>query len=163
MKKFYFLFALAALFVSPAIAEEIGTGEYKVVVVGNQQPAVKTVPYDALMFTFWYDNPPSAAYTETYGIKVGVPFGVGAPVSGLEASVFGSLTDKVDGVQTAIIMTKGQDITGLQFSIVNMVENMCGLQLGVVNVATGKSFQIGIINYIDGACIPFLPVVNFKF
>ncbi len=142
-------------------AEEIAPGEYDVMVVNRKQSGT---PYQSIALTFWYDTPSAASYTEIYGIKAGAPFGVGAPVYGLEASVLGSLTDTVYGVQTSLIMCKAKEVTGLQFSIVNMVDSMTGLQLGVVNCAKDKSFQIGIFNYLENSSLfPFLPIFNFKF
>lgn len=160
MKKWFLLFALAAFGVLPAAADEVAPGEYNVVVVNQKAPA--TTNYEVVMLTFWFDTPPSAATTETYGVKAGAPFGVGAPVYGLEGAVLGALTDNVDGVQTSLIMTMGKKVNGLQFAIVNTVDDLCGLQLGVFNYAKHTSFQVGIFNYIEDAPIPFLPVLNFK-
>ncbi len=162
MKKWFLLFALAAFGALPVAADEVAPGEYNVVVVNQKAPAA-TADYEVIMLTFWYNTPPTAATTETFGIKAGAPFGVGAPVYGLEASVLGSLTDNVDGVQTSLIMTMGKKVTGLQFAIVNLVDDLSGLQLGVFNYAKHTSFQVGILNYIADAPIPLLPVLNFKF
>ena len=117
----------------------------------------------AVVFSAGGDAHLMANYTETYGVKGGAPFGVGAPVYGLEASVLGSLTDYVDGIQTSLIMTKGKEVNGLQFSLVNMVERLVGLQLGIVNLADDATFQLGILNYNENGILPLLPVLNFNF
>lgn len=159
MKKLLIAFALL-MTVFAVSAQEVTTGEYNYKVIDT----TSSTPYEVISLTFWYDTPPASAYTETYGIKGGAPFGVGAPVYGLEASVLGSMTDVVYGVQTSLVMCKAQEIKGLQFSVVNVAEEMCGLQLGVVNLAERKSFQIGLLNYLeDSSLFPFLPIFNFKF
>ena len=77
--------------------------------------------------------------------------------------MLGSLTDYVDGIQTSLIMTKGKEVNGLQFSLVNMVERLVGLQLGIVNLADDATFQLGILNYNENGILPLLPVLNFNF
>ena len=141
-------------------AEDLEPGRHDVVIVGEQN---KPTPYEVVMVTFWYDTPTSSNINYTYGVKGGAPFGVGAPVYGLEASVIGSLTDFVDGVQTSLIVTKGKEVNGLQFSIVNLVDKLCGLQLGVLNIADDATVQIGILNFNKNGILPVLPVINFNF
>ena len=160
MKKLALLLMLSFAAVFMLSADEIQPGSYNVVVIGEDANAT---PYEVAMLTFWYNTPPSSNYTETYGVKGGAPFGVGAPVYGLEASVLGSLTDYVDGIQTSLIMTKGKEVNGLQFSLVNMVERLVGLQLGIVNLADDATFQLGILNYNENGILPLLPVLNFNF
>ena len=110
------------------------------------------------------DTPSDVGTTTVCGVKVGVPISVGrAPVYGVEAGVLCAGTDEVTGLQASLITTMGKEVTGVQFGIVNMVETMKGLQLGIVNVARDKSFQIGLLNHIEGACFPYLPLINFKF
>ena len=62
-----------------------------------------------------------------------------------------------------MLVAVSKKLDGLQFSIVNIGKVVKGLQLGVVNCAKSESFQIGIVNYIEGNSIPLLPIVNFKF
>ena len=159
MKKIIACF-FAAFSIAIGLAAELAPGHHEVVIVGEQE---KPVPYEVVMVTFWYDTPTSSNTNYTYGVKGGAPFGVGAPVYGLEASVLGSLSDFVDGVQTSLVVTKGKEVNGLQFSIVNMVERLCGLQLGVLNIADDATVQIGILNFNENGILPVLPVINFNF
>lgn len=116
-----------------------------------------------IFFCFFNDVPSSAKNTITNGIKVGAPFSFGAPVNGLECSVFASASSEVDGVQASILVNDGKKVEGLQFGIINILDMCDGLQLGIFNMARAESFQIGIVNYIEGATVPVLPFVNFKF
>ncbi|MDD3118826.1 MAG: hypothetical protein PHQ27_06590 [Victivallales bacterium] len=120
--------------------------------------------WDFLTIGFWFDVPRSTSYMDTYGLKVGAPFCSGrGMVKGLETAVFCGATDHINGMQACILAAKSEQVDGMQFSIVNYATSISGLQLGVVNLAAKKSFQIGIVNYIEDAPIPFLPICNFKF
>lgn len=120
--------------------------------------------WDFLQFGFWFDVPSSTVDTEVYGIKIGAPFCSGkAYVRGIETAVFCGASDNVSGLQACILASVSKKMQGLQFSIVNYSNEVSGLQLGVLNIAKDKSFQIGILNHIEGAAIPWLPVFNFKF
>lgn len=112
---------------------------------------------------FTFGIPTSAEKVVTNGIKVGAPISAGAPVNGLEASVFCSNSVEVTGVQCSIITNVGKKVSGLQFGILNFVDVCDGLQLGIFNDATQDAFQIGILNHIEGASIPWLPLFNVKF
>lgn len=108
--------------------------------------------------------PSSSLNSKIYGVKVGAPISSGnGIVDGVEAALFTAMTANVNGFQTAVFFTESQKMNGLQFSIVNYAEDVGGVQLGVVNMAQKKGFQIGILNYIKDGMIPFLPVINFKF
>lgn len=120
--------------------------------------------WDFLQIGFWFGFPSSTNNVKVGGIKVGAPISSGeAGVCGIEAALLCAATDNINGIQTSCIFTKSKVVNGLQFSIMNWGEEVNGLQLGVVNVATGKAFQIGIVNYIKGAVIPWMPVINLKF
>lgn len=108
--------------------------------------------------------PSSSLHSKIYGVKVGAPISSGnGIVDGVEASVFTSLTANVCGFQTAGFYVDAQKMNGLQFSIVNYAEELCGVQLGIVNMSKKGGFQIGVVNYIKDGAIPFFPVINFKF
>ncbi|MCF6177601.1 MAG: hypothetical protein L3J71_17740 [Victivallaceae bacterium] len=120
--------------------------------------------WDFFQFGVWFDVPSVTRTSNVYGIKIGAPFCSGqGTVKGIETAVFCGATDSITGLQACIITSVTKRIDGLQFSIVNYAEEVEGLQLGVVNIAKKKSFQIGILNYIEDAAIPWLPIVNFKF
>jgi len=123
-----------------------------------------TEKWDSVQFGFWFGFPPSTQRNNVGGIKIGAPFCDGPlKVSGLEAALFCGATDNIEGVQASVLVAVSKKLDGLQFSIVNIGKVVKGLQLGVVNCAKSESFQIGIVNYIEGNSIPLLPIVNFKF
>lgn len=133
--------------------------------------------WDIFQLGFMKDVPTDTATVSTYGVKVGAPISTGAPVYGVEAGVFWAGSSKVVGFQGSLIATDAAEISGLQLAILNFAgqvngvqlailnfaENCCGLQIGGFNSSRGKSFQIGIVNYIEDAWLPVFPIVNFKF
>ena len=135
--------------------------------VKKEAEATKVVPpakWDSVQFGFWFGFPPSTQRNNVCGIKIGAPFCDGpCKVSGLETALFCGATDNIDGVQACVLVAVSKKLSGLQFSIVNIGKVINGLQLGVVNIARNESFQIGIVNYIEGNTIPVLPIINFKF
>ena len=126
-------------------------------------PTANAKKWDVLQIGFVPGAPTDTATTPVYGIRIGAPICAGAPVIGVEAAVFYAGSAEVSGFQGCLIMTEAKRITGLQLAPVNFVEDCAGLQLGIFNFAEGKTFQIGILNYIKDAPVPFLPIVNFKF
>lgn len=127
------------------------------------QPSV-IEKWDSVQFGFWFGFPPSTQRNNVCGIKIGAPFCDGPyKVDGVETALFCGATDNINGVQACVLVAVSKKLEGLQFSIVNIGKIVKGLQLGVVNVASKESFQIGIVNYIEGAKIPCLPIINFKF
>ena len=120
--------------------------------------------WDFFSLALWFDVPYSTSYSNVCGIKIGAPFCSGkGVVRGLETAVFCGATDHIQGMQACILVSKSEKVSGMQFSIVNYATEISGLQLGVVNVSQKKSFQLGIVNYIEDAAIPFMPICNFKF
>jgi hypothetical protein len=135
-----------------------------------KQPVKKDAPVKALNdweffeLAFVPGVPSSSVNSKIYGVKVGAPISSGnGIVDGVEASLFTSMTDNVNGFQTAGFYVDTQKMNGLQFSIVNSADDLGGVQLGIVNMTQKKGFQIGFVNYIKDGMIPFLPVINFKF
>ncbi|MBQ4107422.1 MAG: hypothetical protein IJC73_07595 [Lentisphaeria bacterium] len=108
-------------------------------------------------------EPTATRHSSTYGVKVGAPICDGAPVVGVEAALLYAGSRSVTGFQGSLITADCDDLTGLQFSLVNFVRDCAGLQLGLFNYATGKTFQIGILNYCQDSWCPWFPIVNFKF
>jgi hypothetical protein len=126
--------------------------------------AAPTKKWDFIQLGFWFDVPSSTINTDVYGVKVGAPFCSGrGVVNGIETAVICGATDNINGLQACIILSKAKHLTGLQFGIINDCEKVDGVQLGVVNMAESKSFQIGIINYIKDNPFPWMPIMNFRF
>lgn len=120
--------------------------------------------WDFLQFGVWFNTPSATKNSNVYGIKIGAPVCSGrGTVKGIETAVLCGATDNITGLQACILTSVSQQFAGLQFSIVNYAANVDGLQLGIVNIAKHKSFQIGILNYIEDATIPWVPIINFKF
>lgn len=126
--------------------------------------SVSAGEWELLSIGFTETMPSDAATTTVCGFKLGVPIcGGAAPVYGLEAAVFWSGTESVDGVKCSLIATGGNRVGGLQLALVNFAENVSGLQLGIFNSAKNSAFQLGLINHIENAPLPWLPILNVKF
>ncbi len=126
--------------------------------------STRTETWDFLQFGVWFNTPKATQYSNVYGIKIGAPICSGyGTVKGIETAVFCGATDNITGLQACIITSCSKHLTGLQFSIINYANVVDGVQLGILNIATKQSFQIGILNHIEGAAIPWLPVFNWKF
>ena len=108
-------------------------------------------------------TPTDTLDTAVYGVKVGAPVVTGAPVAGVEAAVLYAGSSAVVGFQGSLIAADAKEVTGLQLSLVNFVQSCYGLQLGIYNSAEKASFQFGLLNHIEGAWIPWMPICNFKF
>jgi hypothetical protein len=120
--------------------------------------------WESIQFGFWFGFPPSTQKNNVCGIKIGAPFCDGpVKVSGLETALFSGATDTINGVQACVLVAVSKQLEGLQFSIVNIGKTVKGLQLGIINIAQSQSFQVGLINYIEGNNIPCLPIINYKF
>ncbi|MDD5728482.1 MAG: hypothetical protein PHV59_07970 [Victivallales bacterium] len=185
MRKLFVLFVAAIAFAMVADVRAAESGSQKTAapaaagkVVAKQQarsnaqktpaPAVATAKskekWDFIQPCFWFGVPTSTATTDVYGVKVGAPFCSGTGVvTGVETAVICGATDNINGLQACIIFSKSKRINGVQFSIVNYCEEVNGLQLGVVNVAKSKAFQLGIVNYIEENTFPWMPVFNCRF
>ena len=107
--------------------------------------------------------PSDMAEVPVYGVRGGAPICAGSPVWGVEASVLYSGAEKVYGVQCSIISNQAQKVYGLQFGIANFVESCAGLQLGIYNSAADSTVQLGLLNHIEGSCLPWCIVFNCKF
>ena len=110
--------------------------------------------------------PPSADIVDVYGLKLGLPvsFGEKTKVVGVEAGLFAATTKRVKGIQCALLYCESDKVSGVQANpIVNIADDVDGVQAGLINIADGSSFQIGLINYIEDSSVPFFPIINFKF
>ena len=122
--------------------------------------------WDFVGVAFFPKTPPSTDSIDIYGVKLGLPvsFGDKGKVVGAELSLFASTTKNVKGFQGALLYNEADNIKGLQASpIVNIADEVNGVQAGLINIADDKSFQFGLINYIEGSSVPFFPIINFKF
>ncbi|MDD5699331.1 MAG: hypothetical protein PHH77_12015 [Victivallaceae bacterium] len=157
--------------VKPAAVKQLGSEtapEGKITATPAVKPAkaptVSDDKWDFVEIGFWFDVPSYTANSQVYGVKVGAPFCSGkGVVNGIETAVFCGATDNINGLQACILCSKSKHLNGIQFSIVNYGEEVNGLQFGIVNVAKKKAFQLGIVNYIEGATFPWMPIINFRF
>ncbi len=124
----------------------------------------ESAPWDFLQFGFGTNFPDSQDTVAVYGFRLGLPVcGGQAAVSGIEFAIIGAAGDRVNGIQAAPIMAVSKEVNGLQLSIYNQVERGGNVQVGIVNVAKENGFQIGLINHIEGACLPWTILFNCKF
>ncbi len=129
-----------------------------------QAPAASNEKWDFIQFGLWFGVPSATMHTKVNGVKVGAPFCSGKGiVNGVEGAVLCGASDRVNGVQASGVLSKSKRVDGLQFSIVNSSEEVNGVQLGIVNIAKNKSFQIGLINYIEDSTLPWMILINFRF
>ncbi|MGE4564072.1 MAG: hypothetical protein AB7F32_04315 [Victivallaceae bacterium] len=120
--------------------------------------------WDFLQFGFGPNFPDSQDSVAVYGARVGLPVSGGkAAVNGIEFAVAGALSDQVNGVQLGALMSIADEVNGVQISVYNQTNEGTGIQIGAVNVAKDKGFQFGIVNYIEGSCLPWMILCNFKF
>ena len=124
----------------------------------------ESVKWDFLQFGFGPNYPNSQDTVKVYGFRLGLPVcGGQAAVNGVEFAVIGAVGDQVNGVQLAPIMAVSKEVNGLQVSVYNQADTGSNVQVGVVNVAKTKGIQLGLVNYIEGSCVPWMVLVNFKF
>ena len=141
MKKFLAVMAVAVLGVFSASAGE----------------------WDIFSLMFTDGIPAGCAETPVCGFKIGAPMCGGTEVYGLEASLFWSGTEKVYGLKCSVIASGGAKAGGLQLALVNFIDAMSGVQLGIVNVAGDSAFQIGLVNIIKNSPVKFMPIINCRF
>lgn len=130
----------------------------------SSEPATGS-SWDVIQVGFLIGVPPSTNYTDSYLAKLGIPISGGnATAYVLEASALCSATDNVKGLQASLGTSISEDVDGVQISLVNYVEKMAGMQLGIFNYSEGEgqTFQMGIVNYIKGNPLPVLPFVNLN-
>lgn len=130
----------------------------------KKEPKLRHDDWDFFELTFFPGVPSDSMDSKVYGVKLGLPVSTGKGfVYGVETSPCACMTQNVKGTQLAPLFNDCANMTGLQASVVNVAKSAKGLQLGLVNVATERGFQIGGINYIKDGLIPVLPVINFSF
>ncbi len=124
-------------------------------------PAAKDI-YETFMFTIWEDTPEYQMYTPTYGVKLGILGCGGAPVYGAEGAVVCAGSKEATGFKGAIGYTNGEKLSGAALAVVNLVDEINGVEIGVVNVAKKGGIQIGILNFMEDGFLPCFPIVNFS-
>ncbi len=83
---------------------------------------------------------------------------------GLQAGLAVSVAQVATGFQASAVSVANQELNGVQCGILNQAEACNGVQLGLLNFSNGgKGMQFGLSNYIEGALVPWLPILNFKF
>jgi hypothetical protein len=179
MKKMLVLFAAVGLLSAPAFAANEKssakpavkvvkvTPDKKVPQSGKPAPKVaaakKADGYDLIQIGLWFNQPSETRYTDVFGVKVGAPICSGdARVAGIETAVICGATRRVDGLSACILWSDVKEMNGIQFSIANIAEMVCGFQLGIFNYAKDSSLQIGILNVNEKGFLPWFPVINFS-
>ncbi|MFA6293679.1 MAG: hypothetical protein WC637_17965 [Victivallales bacterium] len=173
MKTFILAIVLSAICCSAAMAQQGTTAA-----TGKPAPVAQaaTERWDAFLAGFWFDSPESIKTANVSGLKWGLPISAGqGKVVGFEWSFICCATDTVEGFQWAMLGANvSQDFTGLQMSVVNVVEkkisgvqlgivNKCdkeGVQIGIVNVAENADFQLGLVNLNKNGWLPFMVFIN---
>lgn len=149
----------------PAVAAPVKTEPAPVVNAAKTEPASVKPEWDFIQFGFWFGFPSQTKNTNVYGVKIGAPFCSGKEtVAGVETALFCGATDNIEGVQACVITSISKKVSGFQGSIVNICDEVDGVQFGIFNQAKTKAFQIGLINIItDGKGLKFMPIINFSF
>ena len=125
--------------------------------------SVSAGEWDIFSLMFTPGIPAGCARTTVCGFKVGAPMCGGTDVYGIEGSLFWSGTKEVYGIKCSVIASGGAKAGGLQLALVNFINAMSGVQLGIVNVAEDSAFQIGLVNIIKNSPVKFMPIINCRF
>ena len=127
---------------------------------------------------------PIQIFSEDYaitGVRWNILYGKNSSVTGLDFGLINRTTEKKSvGVQFGILGVSDRGWTGLQsntvnvthnefkgvqFGLLNYVEDANGVMIGVINYARRLyGLQIGLFNLIEqGGVAPVLPIVNWAF
>ena len=121
-------------------------------------------PWDFFGVVFIPGVPSSSNDANIAGMRVGLPVSGGTnKMCGLEVGAACCWTEDVIGLQTAPLFCISKNITGIQASPVNIADDVTGMQFGIVNVSKNATFQLGILNYIKNGAIPYMIIMNWKF
>jgi hypothetical protein len=85
--------------------------------------------------------------------------------TGVQWGIVGIADDEFLGIQENWINISKKDFKGMQWGLVNSVNNARGWQIGFVNYAQSlHGIQIGLVNIIKtGGQFPVFPIVNWSF
>lgn len=121
-------------------------------------------PWDIIQIGIWDGLGPNQNQVDVYGVRAGLPVcGGAAKVIGAEIGILGAATDEVGGFQWGVLAAISKKITGVTLGIFTKSVTVNGVQIGIVNVAKDRSFQIGLINIISDSPLSCFPFVNVKF
>lgn len=106
-------------------------------------------------------------HVDVYGLDLGVLGNfTKREIGGLQiAGLFNIVGESCETLQIACLVNncKGS-FSGAQVGLMNIVEEGCGVQFGLVNRAYSLSgVQIGLANMIEKSHVPFFPFMNFSF
>lgn len=127
-------------------------------------PAGQEFEWDIFQLGFWFGNPKYQDTIGASGFRIGAPFcGGKAPVYGIEGALLGAGSDEVSGIQFGLCFAQADTVNGLQAAFYTDTREVNGVQIGIVNFARTRSFQIGLVNVIEGGFLPWCILFNFKF
>lgn len=121
-------------------------------------------PWDIVQIGIWDGLGPNQNQVDVYGVRAGLPVCGGTTrVIGAEIGILGAATDEVGGFQWGVLAAVSKKISGVALGIFTKSVTVNGVQIGVVNVAKDRSFQVGLINVITDSPLTCFPFVNVKF
>lgn len=121
-------------------------------------------PWDFFGVVFVPGVPSSSNDANIGGIRIGLPVAGGSnEIRGVEVGLACCWTKDVYGLQTAPFFCISDTLYGFQASPVNIADKVVGMQFGLVNISKDAKFQLGLLNYIEGAVIPYMIIINWKF
>jgi len=113
-----------------------------------------------LQWDFIYNNA-----REIRGIKAAWIYETSDVVWGMEHALVSVNRREVRGVQDGWVNIAHGEVTGAQLGIYNQVEDLNGVQLGIVNNARhiSKGLQVGLVNIAKNGWLPVMVLVNGRF
>ncbi len=154
MKRFAsVVFALLAVFCVAAAQEQ-----------NDSADRTQTMPWDFVQIGFWEGFPTNQNTAICAGVRIGVPVcGGDAVCDGFELGLLGAAGSQVNGLQIGVLATDSDLVNGVTVAPVNVCDSVNGLQIGIVNVAKDRTFQIGLVNVVSEGWLPFFIGLNFNF
>ncbi len=100
---------------------------------------------------------------EVNGLQCAIGPCIAKNMNGFQPSCASVTLEKSNGFQIAFANVADAEFNGFQAAAVNVAtEELCGFQMGAVNYAKKNGVQFGVINIIENAWIPVLPLVNIS-
>lgn len=106
---------------------------------------------------------PIFCYAGDYRGAQASAFNISGNAHGFQAAAIGNISGDVQGFQASVIANITKKFSGFQAAIYNDVDESKGIQFGLISRSKKGGLQFGLLNFIDDAAIPCLPIVNFKF
>ena len=173
MKKLAVLLA-AVLCAAPAFAGDTGIlklslwGDIAVAVPNNKTHVTgidfgigsKTAKVDGVQLDLIYSEAGTVR-----GINDAWIYAKADTIYGVQSAIVSVSESKVVGVQSGWIDLAHGEVTGVQLGIYNQVEDLHGVQLGLVNNARhiSKGLQLGLVNIAKNGWLPVMVLVNGRF